>query len=53
MCKLKYIPEESKARIVLLVDLREKISDLGAWDEKKQQKHLENDQLAGHFQSFF
>ena len=38
----------------LLVDLRDFFSDLGSGDErKKKKKSSENDQLTGHFQSFF
>ena len=46
---------ESKARIFLLVDLREFfLSDLGSGRRKKiNKKSSENDQLTGHFQSFF
>ena len=40
-----------EARIFLLDDLREYFSDLGSGDEKT--KSSENDQLTGHFQSFF
>ena len=40
-----------KARISLLVDLRNFFSDLG-WGERKK-KALKNYQLTGHFQSFF
>ena len=41
-----------KARIYLLVDLRDFFfSDLGSGGRKK--KSFENDQLTGHFQSFF
>ena len=40
-----------KARIFLLVDLREFFSDLGLGKRKK--KSSENDQLTGFFQSFF
>ena len=29
------------------------ISDLGSEDEKKKKKSSENDQLTGHFQSFY
>ena len=39
-----------KARIFLLVDLRELFSDIGLRDAKK--KSSENDQLTDHFQSF-
>ena len=43
-----------KARIFLLVDLRDFFSDLGSGGtKKKKKKNSENDQLAGHFQSFF
>ena len=41
-----------KARILLLVDLWEFFSDLGSRVMKKI-KGSENDQLTGHFQSFF
>ena len=44
----------AKARIFLLVDLREFFSDLGrGGGRKKNKKSSENDQLTGHFQSFF
>ena len=44
----------SKVRTFLLVDLRNFFSDLGSGDEKKiKKKNSENDQLTGHFQSFF
>ena len=39
-----------KARFFLFVDLQEFFSDLGSGDEKKSS---ENDQITGHFQSFF
>ena len=40
--------------IFLSVDLREVFSDLGSGGEKKRRKKSsENDQLTGHFQSFF
>ena len=43
-----------KARMLLLVDLREKISDIGSGGQKKKKKKSsENDQLTGHFLSFF
>ena len=42
-----------KARIFLLVDLREFFSDLGSRGQKKRKKSSENDQLTGHFQSLF
>ena len=38
---------------MLLVDLWEFFSDLGSGDRKKKEKSSENDQLTGHFQSFF
>ena len=47
------------ARIILLVDLREIFSDLGAGGRKKSsenyqwKKSSENDQSIGHFQSVF
>ena len=41
-----------KARIFSLVDLREFLSDLGS-GTKKTKISSENDQLTGHFQSFF
>ena len=43
------------ARSFLLVDLRDFFSDLGLGrgDEKTNKKSSENDQLTGHFQSFF
>ena len=41
-------------QIFLLVDLREFFSDLGSGGRKKNKlKSSENDQLTGHFQSFF
>ena len=44
----------NKARIFLIVDLREFFSDLGSGERKKnKQKSSENDQFTGHFQSFF
>ena len=45
----------AKARFFLLVDLREFFADLGSGDGKKEKrkKSSENDQLTGHFQSFF
>ena len=43
-----------KARIFLLVDLREISLRSRVGDEKnKKKKSCENDQLTGHFQSFF
>ena len=44
-----------KARVFLLVDLRDFFSsDFGSEGRKKQkQKNSENDQLTGHFQSVF
>ena len=44
-----------KARIFLLVDFRDFFSDLGSGGRKKikKKKSSENDQLTGHFQSFF
>ena len=45
---------KSQARILLLVDLRDFFSGLGSGgQEKNKQKSSENDQLTGHFQSFF
>ena len=44
---------QADARFFLLVDLRDFFSDLGSGDGKKKKKSSENDQLTGHFQSFF
>ena len=41
-----------KARILLLVDLREFLSDSGSGDEKRKKKSSENDRLTVYFQSF-
>ena len=44
----------SSVRYFLLVDLQDFFSDLGLGGPKiKNKKSSENDQLAGHFQSFF
>ena len=45
----------TKARIFLIVDLREFFSDLRSRGTEKEinKKSSENDQLTGHFQSFF
>ena len=37
----------------LLVDLRELFQIKGRGDEKEKKKSSENDQMTGHFQSFF
>ena len=41
-----------RPEFLLLVDLQDFFSDLGSGTEKKK-KSSENDQLTGHFQSFF
>ena len=40
-------------QIFLLVDLRYFFQILGQGDKKNNKKNSENDQLTGHFQSFF
>ena len=40
-------------RLFFIIDLREFFSDLGSGDGKEKKKSSENDQLTGHFQSFF
>ena len=42
-----------KARLFLLVDFRDSFSDLGSGAKINKLKSSENDQLTGHFQSFF
>ena len=39
--------------VFLLVDLRELFQIKGRGDEKEKKKSSENDQMTGHFQSFF
>ena len=53
MVLLFSLPETSKARIVLLVDLQAFFSDLGMEWGGEQKKSSKNDQLTGHFKSFF
>ena len=48
MQQFKVFNVESKARIFLLVNLRDFFSDY-----LKNKKSSENDHLTGHFQSFF
>ena len=51
LCKVKN--SESKARIFLLVDLRDFFRSKVGGSKNKIKKSSENDQLNGHFQSFF
>ena len=43
--------DSSKARFFLLVDLQDFFFQIKGWEDGK--KSSENDQLTGHFQSFF
>ena len=44
---------DDKARIFLLVDLQEIFFKFRVEETKKKDKSSENDQLTGHFQSFY
>ena len=50
---LPCIPCYLRPEFFLLVDLREFFSDLGLGGRGDEKKSSKNDQLTGHFQSFF